>query len=148
MIDFFARRASGLSRIAVVGLVGLCAAAVPAVSRADDATAAIVESVAKSVGARDRMLSLVVTANVKPGMVGRFLETASSIAPATRAEPGCIEFSWHRSVENPNQFVLFEKWADVNVLAAHLRRSYIQAAFKVYEQTLTEPLKVQIFHPY
>lgn len=133
---------------AFVGLLGLSALVVPVVSHAEDMTSAIVESVAKSVGSRDRMLSLIVTAHVKPGMVGRFLETASAIAPATRAEPGCIEFSWHRSVDNPDQFVLFEKWADVPALAAHLRRSYIQAAFKVYEQTLAEPLKVQIFHPY
>jgi len=112
--------------------------------RAQDGTAAIVESVAKAVGARDRAFSLVVTANVKPGMTGRFLETAAANAPATRAEPGSIEFSWHRSVDNPNQFVLFEKWSDVNALAAHLKRSYIQAAFKVYDETL----RVQIFHLY
>ena len=55
---------------------------------------------------------------------GRGDELAASYAarnPAIREEPGCINFSFYRNVENPDQFILHEEWEDEAALDAHRR---------------------------
>jgi quinol monooxygenase YgiN len=38
---------------------------------------------------------------------------------ASRAEPGCLEWRAHRSIEHPNRFVLFERYRDMDAVDAH-----------------------------
>jgi quinol monooxygenase YgiN len=50
--------------------------------------------------------------------VARLLRTN---AEASRAEPGCFEFSVYREIDDPRAFLLYERYADEDAFQAHRR---------------------------
>ena len=74
------------------------------------------------------------------------LETAVKAAiPPTHAEPGCIKYALHRSIEDPSQFVLIEKWTSKEALNEHLKTPHIQILFKKLAEIVAESPVIQIF---
>ena len=45
---------------------------------------------------------------------------------ATRAEPGCLEFTALRSIEHPDNFVLYERYASREAFDAHRASPHFQ----------------------
>jgi quinol monooxygenase YgiN len=45
---------------------------------------------------------------------------------ATRGEPGCVGFVVNRSVDDPDQFVLYEQYHDEHAFQAHLDSAHYQ----------------------
>jgi autoinducer 2-degrading protein len=43
---------------------------------------------------------------------------------ATRAEPGCVNFTAYRDLDNPDQFVLHEQYTDENAFQAHRQTAH------------------------
>jgi quinol monooxygenase YgiN len=62
-------------------------------------------------------------------VLGLLLENPRRIE---QGEPGNLAFGVHRSVDNPNEFWLYETWASEEAVAAHERG----AAFQRYKQAL------------
>ena len=58
------------------------------------------------------MYFIVVKFPVKPEYVDSWVEYVTPFTEATRNEPGNKFFEWSRSVEDPNEFVLVEAFAD------------------------------------
>ena len=48
------------------------------------------------------------------------------IAPLARAEPGCLQYEVHQHADDPNTFVLFERYVDEAALEAHAASPYVQ----------------------
>jgi quinol monooxygenase YgiN len=44
----------------------------------------------------------------------------------TRAEPGALQFHIHRDRSDPNLFVIYEVWKDINALREHFEKSYVK----------------------
>jgi (4S)-4-hydroxy-5-phosphonooxypentane-2,3-dione isomerase len=63
---------------------------------------------------------LAVTWVAKPGEEERVAEALRRMVPLTRAEPGCIHYRAHRSLDDPRRFFLFEEYADESGLQAHM----------------------------
>ncbi|MFY0512321.1 putative quinol monooxygenase [Streptomyces anulatus] len=57
---------------------------------------------------------------------------------ATRSEPGNLFFDWSRSVENPNQFVLLEAFADAAAGEAHVNSDHFKAAIATMSELVAE----------
>jgi quinol monooxygenase YgiN len=53
-------------------------------------------------------------------------EILRRMAPLSRAEPGCLQYEAHRQRDDPNTFVLFERYADEAALEAHAASSHFQ----------------------
>ncbi|SJM50608.1 putative quinol monooxygenase [Gulosibacter sp. 10] len=66
------------------------------------------------------MYFIVVKYRVKPEFAESFIERTAEFTAATRAEPGNLWFDWSRSVEDPEEFVLVEAFADDDAAAAHV----------------------------
>jgi quinol monooxygenase YgiN len=48
---------------------------------------------------------------------------ATSLTESTRAQDeGCINYVFHQRVDNPREFVMYERWRDLAALQAHLAR--------------------------
>lgn len=62
---------------------------------------------------------LVVMINTQPGKGAEQLAAFAKLAPLVRAEHGCLHYDLHPVVGNPDSFVLIEKWASKDALAAH-----------------------------
>jgi quinol monooxygenase YgiN len=48
------------------------------------------------------------------------LRVAQKVSAATMAEPGCIDYRFWVSPEDPNSIMLVEKWEDQAALDAHM----------------------------
>ena len=59
------------------------------------------------------MFTVIVSLQVRPEATERFLKTIRDNAHATLGhEPGCLRFDVHRSVEDPQHFLLYEIYRD------------------------------------
>jgi quinol monooxygenase YgiN len=59
----------------------------------------------------------------KEDVITRVLETMS---PLSRAEPGCLQYQGHRSVDDPRLFFLYEVYRDAAAVDAHRAAPHFQ----------------------
>ncbi|MDT9593857.1 putative quinol monooxygenase [Nocardioides zeae] len=69
---------------------------------------------------------------VKPEHADDWPEISREFTEACNAEPGCKWFFWSRSVNDPNEYVLVEAFADGDAGAAHVGSAH----FKKAQETL------------
>ncbi len=85
------------------------------------------------------MLTVIARYRTEPGQGGAVAGTLARHTAATRAEPGCLRFSAHRSQSDPDQFVLFEQYADENAFLAHRQTEH----FLRYVEGVIVPLLIE-----
>jgi quinol monooxygenase YgiN len=62
---------------------------------------------------------LAVTWVAKDGEADTVAEILRQATTLSRAEPGCLQYDVHRDRDDPNRFVLFERYVDEAALEAH-----------------------------
>ena len=65
------------------------------------------------------MLIVAGTIPVIPEKIEEAKAVATVMAKATQAEEGCLEYHFYSNVENPETFLVFERWESEAALAAH-----------------------------
>lgn len=65
------------------------------------------------------MLIVHVTANISPQALESLRDTAQRMVEATRAEPGCILYTFNFDILAPGVLRIVEVWADQAALDAH-----------------------------
>jgi quinol monooxygenase YgiN len=65
---------------------------------------------------------------VKPEHADAWPEISRPFTEATRAEPGCLWFTWSRGVDDPTEYVLVEAFADGDAGAAHVQSEHFRQA--------------------
>ena len=83
------------------------------------------------------MIYVVATSQVKPESRDAFIKGAKECIAATRKEKGCISYESHTSINDPNLFVVVERWETREDLNAHGRAPHM----KVWRE-YSAPLKV------
>jgi len=78
------------------------------------------------------MIVLVVNFTVKDGKIEEFLTTMTPLIAGSQAEAGCIEYNLCAKDEEPNAFVLLEKFQDQAALDFHNESAH----FKQYASKL------------
>jgi len=78
------------------------------------------------------MIFITAKFRVLPGDADRWPEIAGPFTQATRGEPGCLWFEWSRSLDDPDEYVLIEAFADADAGGAHVQSAH----FKQAQQTL------------
>lgn len=73
------------------------------------------------------MIFICVKFKVKPEHADRWVEITRDFTEGTRAEPGNIFYDWSRSVEDPNEFVLIEAFAE-DAAEAHVTSDHFKKA--------------------
>ena len=58
-------------------------------------------------------------------------EALLSLIGPTRAEPGNLNYDLHRSIDNADEWVVYENWRSREGLDGHLRTPHVQAFLKV-----------------
>jgi quinol monooxygenase YgiN len=83
-------------------------------------------------------ICVLVFLNAKPEFCDEFLQLLSPVLDAMRHEPTFISAVLHRSPEDPNNFMLYEVWADRDDLVnVQMKREYRAA----YEARLPDLLR-------
>ncbi|WP_026555419.1 putative quinol monooxygenase [Arthrobacter sp. 35W] len=88
------------------------------------------------------MYFIVVRFPVKPDYAEQFIELVTPFTAGTRAEPGNLWFDWTRSVEDPNEFVLLEAFADDDAAAAHVGSAHFKAGLESIRPALTSTPRI------
>jgi quinol monooxygenase YgiN len=87
------------------------------------------------------MIFIVVKWKTKPEWSDRWLDLVADFTAATRAEPMNLWFEWSRSVNNPNEFVLVEAFADGGA-EPHVNSGHFRQAMLDMPQALVERPKI------
>ena len=83
------------------------------------------------------MIYVIATSQVKPECREAFITGAKQCIAATRQEKGCVSYENHTSINDPNLFVVVERWETREDLNAHGRAPHM----KVWREYST-PLRV------
>jgi quinol monooxygenase YgiN len=92
--------------------------------------------------------NLIVVARVKAraGKEEELRRELSGLVGPTRSEPGCISYDLHRSVEDPNVFMFYEKWRSREDLDRHLEKAYLKAWINKSVDLLDGPTEVTLWN--
>lgn len=74
------------------------------------------------------MIFIVARFRVKPEHAEDWISISKSFTDATLAEPGNLWFDWSRSVDDPQEFVLLEAFADQDAAVAHVTGDHFKQA--------------------
>jgi quinol monooxygenase YgiN len=87
------------------------------------------------------MIFIVVKYSVKPDFADTFMERVTDFTEATRAEPGNKFFEWSRSVEDPNEYVLVEGFAE-DAAAAHVNSQHFKDGLEAMRPALAHTPRI------
>jgi len=65
-------------------------------------------------------LAVAVTWHARPGTEERLEGILTEMGALTRAEPGCLIYQPHRSLDSPGVFFIYERFVDEAAFNAHL----------------------------
>jgi quinol monooxygenase YgiN len=71
------------------------------------------------------MIYVVATSHVKPEAREAFIKGAKACIAETRKEKGCIAYESHTSINDPNLFVMVERWESREDLDAHSKAPHM-----------------------
>ena len=71
---------------------------------------------------------VIVTAKVKlqTGKSEEFLEAVRVMKPQVMQDPGAIQYSLHRSAEDPDMFIFYERYESEEAFAYHLSTDHFK----------------------
>jgi quinol monooxygenase YgiN len=69
---------------------------------------------------------VVATWRAKEGEEERVRGILEALTPLIRAEPGCLQYTVHRSVDDPRTFLLYEQYRDEAAFKAHGGADYVK----------------------
>lgn len=84
-------------------------------------------------------------ARAKKGSEERLEKTVRAAMPPTHAETGCLKYSFNRSIEDPEIFVMVERWASKDALDRHLASPHIRELFSKLPDLLAVPMEITTY---
>ena len=72
------------------------------------------------------MVKVVARSIVKDENLEEYIKLAKKMVEATRVEEGCIFYSLHQEIDNPNMLTFIEAWRDKECLDKHLQSEHIK----------------------
>ncbi len=64
---------------------------------------------------------------VAPASADAFARLSRDLVAATLLEPGCVEYRFARSLDDPDRFEIFEEFIDQDAFDAHVRAEHYRA---------------------
>lgn len=65
--------------------------------------------------------------DVDPAQRDAFIDAARTLMAATRAEEGCVSYSFAADLDDPGHFVLAEQWDAQSCMDAHMQQPHMAA---------------------
>jgi quinol monooxygenase YgiN len=94
---------------------------------ATDEVGGIVAAFAAQVGDPHRPLALIGRFRVRAGAGFQIEKAFAEASVHTAREGGALAYQLHREPQNPDAFVVYERWRSLEDLEAHLRTTYVAA---------------------
>ena len=90
------------------------------------------------------MIYVVATTKVKPEGREAFIKGHKACIAETHKEKGCLSYEGHVSVNNPNLYVVVERWETRDDLNAHARAPHMKVWREYSAQMKTAPTAIEI----
>jgi quinol monooxygenase YgiN len=71
-------------------------------------------------------ITLTVRMVAKPGCAAKLESALRDATPPTHAEAGCIRYALHKAADNPDIYLLIERWTSQAALDEHLAQPFIK----------------------
>jgi quinol monooxygenase YgiN len=94
---------------------------------AADEVGGIIAAFAAQLGDHQRSLALIARFRVRAGAGLRIEKAFAEASVQTAREAGVLAYQLHREADNPDAFVVYERWRSLEDLEGHLRTTYIAA---------------------
>jgi quinol monooxygenase YgiN len=91
------------------------------------------------------MIFITAKFRIKPEHADDWPEISRSFTEATRAEAGNLWFDWSRSLDDANEYVLVEAFADDEAGGAHVQSDHFEAAQRELPPYLAETPRIVNF---
>ena len=89
--------------------------------------------------------TLTATLHARPEKRDELIKLLASFVEPSRGEPGCVEYHFHVSAEDPNVFYFYENWATRADLDRHLELPYQKEWFGRHKDFLTQDAELTFF---
>ena len=89
--------------------------------------------------------TLTATLHGRPEKRAELVKLLESFVLRSRAEPGCIEYHFHVSDEDPDNFYFYENWTDRAALDVHLNLPYQKEWFARHDEFLAKKVELRFF---
>ena len=86
-------------------------------------------------------------ATAKSGQASELERELLAVVAPTRAQPGNLEFSLHRSVDDPAIIVALERWESHADWQRHLQGPHVRSLMAAFDEILLGPPEIQLFAP-
>jgi quinol monooxygenase YgiN len=80
----------------------------------------------RSRAATSRSFAAVVTWTARPGEEEEVQRILQRLASATRAEPDCLQYVAHRSLDDPGRYLIYECYVDEHAFRAHVESEHFR----------------------
>jgi quinol monooxygenase YgiN len=90
------------------------------------------------------MIYVVATTQMKPEHREAYIAGAKECIAATVKEAGCISYDGHTSVNDPNRYVVVERWETREALNAHGRAEHMKVWRKFSADLKLSPTVIEI----
>ncbi len=74
-----------------------------------------------------RSLTIVARIKAKPGQENTLASELAKLVAPTLIEAGCLQYDFHRDLEDPGNFLFFENWATKEQWLAHMESPQLLA---------------------
>jgi quinol monooxygenase YgiN len=89
-------------------------------------------------------VTITITYIAKPGMEDRLEQVLTGKIIPSRGEDGCLNYSMHRCLERPGEFMLYMNWRDEAAYNRHVASPWVQEfQTRQAEELLQEPTTVK-----
>ena len=88
------------------------------------------------------MIFITAKFRVKPEHAEDWPTISAAFTAATRAEPGCLWYDWSRSLDDANEYVLVEAFADDEAATAHVTSDHFKTAQRDLPPYLVETPRI------
>lgn len=92
-------------------------------------------------------VKLIILIQTQAGHAAEQIAAFQALAPLVRAEPGCLQYELHPVVGEAERFVLLERWASAQALAAHDQAPHMLAAAAHHPRFRAGPATVLFVGP-
>jgi quinol monooxygenase YgiN len=84
---------------------------------------------------------VIITAKVRlqPGTSERFLEAVRAMQPQVMNDPGAIQYSLHRSTDDPDTFIFYERYESEEAFAYHLSTGHFKSLAGTIDPLMAAP---------
>jgi quinol monooxygenase YgiN len=90
------------------------------------------------------MIYVVATTQVKPGQIDAFVAGHKKAVAETLKEKGCLSYAGHTAVEDPNTYVVVERWETRDDLNAHGKAPHMKVWREYSAPLKSSPTVIEI----